>query len=183
MSSLTSFCFELFHLQTHLSWSCKSHSKLNCHISLQEIFHLLLSAHHSRPAVVMGMCVMMETSPPCLLGLPAFTLYLIMSHTGGKLYLPPSPLRLGFRAHPDSVVKISLFSNSTECSGRSRWMCFETSEVVELGLQCSLNLTGTFPFHLRTLPHILHTWSYIQVLPCSLCSPGPWVSPTIVVAY
>ena len=29
---------------------------------------------------------------------------------------------------------------STECSGCSMWICFETSEVVELGLRCSLNL-------------------------------------------
>ena len=37
--------------------------------------------------------------PPFLLGLSAFTFFLMMlSHTGGKLYLPPSLLRLGLRA-------------------------------------------------------------------------------------
>ena len=42
--------------------------------------------------------------------------------------------------HLDSVVKISVFSNSTEYSGCSRWMWFATSEMVEMGLWCSLNL-------------------------------------------
>ena len=39
-----------------------------------------------------------DEAPP-LLGLSAFTFFLMMlSHTGGKLYLPPSLLRLGLRA-------------------------------------------------------------------------------------
>ena len=75
-----------------------------------------------------------------------------MSHTGGKLYLPPSLLRLMLRAlmykasytplsnHLGSVVNTSVFSNSTECWGWSSWMCLETSEVVKLGRRCSLNL-------------------------------------------
>ena len=37
--------------------------------------------------------------PPALFGLSAFTfLSIMLSHTGGKLYLPPSLLRLGLRA-------------------------------------------------------------------------------------
>ena len=44
--------------------------------------------------------------------------------------------------HLDSVVKISVFSNSTECWGCLTWICFATSEGVELGLRirCSINL-------------------------------------------
>ena len=52
------------------------------------------------------------TFPPfLLLGLNAFTLFLKMSHIGGKLYLPPSLLRLGLRALIYyKVVKISVCS-------------------------------------------------------------------------
>ena len=63
-----------------------------------------------------------------LLNLSAFALFLIMlSLTSGKLYRPRSLLRFGFRVlmymaffttlsnHLDSVVSISVFSNSTEC--------------------------------------------------------------------
>ena len=90
---------------------------------------------------------------PLLLGLSAFTLFFMMlSHTGGRLYLPPSLLRLGFSAlrqmasftplsnHLGSVVRILVLSSSTVCSGWSVCICFATSEVVELGLRCSLNL-------------------------------------------
>ena len=71
-----------------------------------------------------------EYEAPPLLGLSAFTFFLMMlSHTGGKLYLPLSLLRLGLRAlmymasftplsnHLGSVVNTSVFSNSTECWG------------------------------------------------------------------
>ena len=100
--------------------------------------------------------VMTRAAPtplPPILGLSAFTFFLMMlSHIGGKLYLPPSLLRLGLRAlmymasftplsnHLGSVVNTSVFSNSTECWGWSTWMCLETSEVVELGRRCSPNL-------------------------------------------
>ena len=89
---------------------------------------------------------------PPLLGLSAFTLFMMLSHTGGRLYLPPSLLRLGFSAlmkmasfiplsnHLGSVVRISVLSSSTVCSTWSVCTCFATSEVVELGLRCSLNL-------------------------------------------
>ena len=98
-------------------------------------------------------------SPPTL-GLSASTFFLMMSHTGGKLYLPPSLLMLGLWAlmymasftslsnHLGSVVNTSVFCNSTECWGWSTWMCFETSEVIELDHQCSLNLaSGIFLSH------------------------------------
>ena len=98
------------------------------------------------------LCETVMTRPPPLLGLFAFTFFLmVLSHTGGRLYLPPSLLRLGFRAliymasftplsnYLGSVVS-SVFSNSTECWGWSTWMCFETTEVVELGRRCSRNL-------------------------------------------
>ena len=99
----------------------------------------------------------MVTRPPTpLLSLSAFTpFFMMLSHrpTGGRLYLPPSLLRLGFRAlmkmaslTPQTIIQtiwilLSGFqSNSTVCSGCSMWICFATSEVVELGVQCSLNL-------------------------------------------
>ena len=90
---------------------------------------------------------------PLLLGLSTFTLFFMMlSHTGGRLYLPRSLLRLLFSAlmwmasftplsnHLGSVVRISVLSSSTVCSSWSVCICFATSEVVELGLRCSLNL-------------------------------------------
>ena len=45
-----------------------------------------------------------DDEPPPLLGLSAFTFFLmVLSHTGGKLYLPPSLMRLGLRALPLSL--------------------------------------------------------------------------------
>ena len=81
---------------------------------------------------------------PPLLGLSALVFLMILSHTGGKLYLPPSLLRLGFRAltklafftppsnHLESVVKISVFSNAHVVQGE----CV----LQPLGLRSSLNL-------------------------------------------
>ena len=75
----------------------------------------------------------------------------MLFHTGDKLYLPPPILRLEFSTlmkmafftplsnHLDSAVSIVL-SNSTVCSGCSVWICFATSEVMELGLHYSLNI-------------------------------------------
>ena len=76
------------------------------------------------------LCVTMITRPSPLLGLSAFTLFLMMlSHTGGKLHLPPSVLRFRFSSvmckasftplsnHLDSVVSISVFSDFMECWG------------------------------------------------------------------
>ena len=87
--------------------------------------------------------------------------------------------------HLDSVVKISVFSNSTEYPGCSRWMCFATSEEVELGLWCSLNLDFRDLFVSPTYiaSHSSHLILHIQVLPLSLCSLDPWISPVIVVVY
>ena len=136
----------------------KQHIQLNYHrikTSLTKSFYWLLSASSvCRPDDVIGDVVRDDDNNPSppppplpLLGLSAFTLFFMMlSHTGGKLYLPPFLLRLRFRDlikmasftplsnHLDSVVRISVLSNSTGCSSCSVWICFATSEVVELGL-------------------------------------------------
>ena len=114
--------------------------------------------------------IVLNFPPP--FGLFAFTLFLMMlSHTIGRWYLP-SLLRLGFRVvmrmvsfttlsnHLDAVVKISMFSYSTECWGCLMWICFVTSEMVELGLRCSLNLDFidlSISLTCILLPHTLHT--------------------------
>ena len=97
------------------------------------------------------LCETMLTRPPASSG-STFMLFLMMlSHTSGKWYLPPSLLRLGFRTlmyiasstplsnHLESV-SISLLSSSKEYSEWSMWMCFTTSETVVQGRRCSLNL-------------------------------------------
>ena len=68
-----------------------------------------------------------DEAPPSSACLPS--LLMMLSHTGDKLYLPPSLLRLGLRAlmymasftplsnHLGSVVNTSVLSNSTECWG------------------------------------------------------------------
>ena len=69
-----------------------------------------------------------------------------------RLYRPPSLLSEGFKArmciasftplsnHLCSTASIFVFSNVMVWSGLSVCMCFETSDVVELGLLCSPNL-------------------------------------------
>ena len=71
---------------------------------------------------------------------------------GGRLYRPPSLLSEGFKArmciasftplshHLCSTASIFKFSNVMVRSGLSVCMCFETSDVLELGLLCSPNL-------------------------------------------
>ena len=72
------------------------------------------------PDVIGGIVRDDDNKATTLLSLFAFTLYLMMlSHTGGKLYFPPSLLRLGFRVliymasftplsnHLDSAIRIS----------------------------------------------------------------------------
>ena len=107
---------------------------------------------------------------------------MMLSHTSGKLYRPPSLLRLGLRAlmymasftplsnHLGFVVNTSVFSNSMECWWWSTWMCLETSEVVELGRRCSLNLAfrdlSVSPMY--TTSHSSHLILYISPTTFSL---------------
>ena len=64
-------------------------------LSLTPVSFISLSSHHCH-----GDDVHDEGNDPTppLLGLSALTCFSMMSHTGGKLYLPPSLLRLWFRA-------------------------------------------------------------------------------------
>ena len=61
-----------------------------------------------------------------------------------------------------SVVKIAVFFKSTECSGCFTCTCFATSEAVELGLQCSLNLDfrdlSISPTYVAS--HLILYWSH-----------------------
>ena len=99
----------------------------------------------------------------------------MLSHTGGKVYLPPCLLRRRLRSlmymvsfnplsnHLGSVDSTSVFSNTMECWGWFGWFgCFETSEVVELYYRCSLNhafidLSGSPTY---TTLHILILYTY-----------------------
>ena len=77
---------------------------------------------------------------------------MMLFQIGGRLYCPPSLLSEGFKArmciasftplsnHLCSTSSIFVFSNMMVWSGLSVCMCFETSDVVELGLLCSPNL-------------------------------------------
>ena len=76
---------------------------------------------------------------------------MMLFQIGGRLYRPPSLLSEGFKAriciassplsnHLCSTFSILVFSNMMVWSGLSVCMCFETSDVVELGLLCSPNL-------------------------------------------
>ena len=78
--------------------------------------------------------------------------FMILFQIGGRLYRPPSLLSEGFKArmciasftplsnHLCSTTSIFVFSNMMVWSLLSVCMCFETSDVVELGLLCSPNL-------------------------------------------
>ena len=92
-------------------------------------------------------------TPPVVVPAPlSISLSLIMLfQIGGSWYYPPSLLRSGaFRMcitsftplsnHLCSTDSILVFSNVIVWLGLSVCMCFETSDVVELGLQCSPNL-------------------------------------------
>ena len=77
---------------------------------------------------------------------------MMLFQIGGRLYRPRSLLSEGFKAriciasftplsnHWCSTSSILVFSNMMVWSGLSVCMCFETSDVVELGLLCSPNL-------------------------------------------
>ena len=84
--------------------------------------------------------------------LSVFSLLMIVSHTGDKLYLPPHLLRFGFRAlvygllypsfEPYGFCCQDFGIFSTEWWGWLIRMCFANSEVVELSLQW-FRLTNT----------------------------------------
>ena len=93
--------------------------------------------------------------PPPLVVPVALSVYLsfmMLFQIGGRLYHPPSRLSEGFKPrmciasftplsnHLCSTASIFVFSNVMVWSGLLVCMCFETSDVVELGLQCSPNL-------------------------------------------
>ena len=75
---------------------------------------------------------------PLLLGLSAFTLFFMMlSHTGGRLYLPPSLLRLGFSAH---TVELD---NTEILTTEPRWFERGVKEAIYIrALNPSLNRDG-----------------------------------------
>ena len=122
--------------------------------------HLLLASSVCRPGDVRGRCDVVTRDvvrgrcdeARSLLGLSAFTLFFMMlSHTGSRFVPSSIPVEARVQCsdvndflHPSftlsAVVRISVLSSSTVCSGWSMCICFATSEVVELGLRCSLNL-------------------------------------------
>ena len=78
--------------------------------------------------------------------------FMMLFQIGGRLCCAPSLLSEGFKAQMCiasltpfsnrlcSTASIFIFSNVMVWSGVSVCMCFETSDVVELGLLCSPNL-------------------------------------------
>ena len=102
-----------------------------------------------RAKVLGTLCKTGMMSP--LLSLPAFAFFLMMlSHTGDKLYLPPSLLKLQFRAliyiasfiplsnHLSSVVSISVFSYSYD--KLFDLMCIIVAQCVYFFIWCILLL-------------------------------------------
>ena len=97
----------------------------------------------------------LDWAPPPLLVPIALSVnlsFMMLFQIEGRLYCPPSLLSEGFKArmciasftplsnHLCSTSSIFVFSNMMVWSGLSVCMCFETSDVVELGLLCSPNL-------------------------------------------
>ena len=106
-------------------------------------FHWLLSASSvCYPAMLLGaLLVMMVTRPPaCLHSLlnevVPYRRQIVPSTISVEAWVQGSYvndlLHFSFKP-PHYVVKISVFSNSTEYSGCFKYICFATSEVVELG--------------------------------------------------
>ena len=99
---------------------------------------------------------------------------MMLSHTSGKSlpYVSVEAWNQGsftpLSNHLDSAVSIYVPSNPMECGGWLTWMCFTTSEVVELGRWSSSLPLWIFLSHHHTLHHALHwIWSYALVPPRS----------------